>query len=296
MIRRADEIPFSWSVRRQEMWNSCRRSCFLHYYGASGGYDENASPELRRIHEMRSLLSESGYIRRLIGSELRRAFYAPHETEHPEFPDSSPPLAGAVLNRFRREFHRMLRGEFQSDHAAPMLESLYYPDPGGVGAVRGRLEQKLRHALEALESGVWPMLARIRFLHRRTISSPLEVTLPGALRCYTVPVLAFQEKREFSFIESSGADATALLLRFYAMNTLHIPPDRVRTFELLPEEGILRESGVGLNAARTLREIRAGAAEMLDVIRPSGEVCSDDFPPRREACPRCRFRAYCNAQ
>ena len=108
MIRRADEIPFSWSVRRQEMWNSCRRSCFLHYYGASGGYDENASPELRRIHEMRSLLSESGYIRRLIGSELRRAFYAPHETEHPEFPDSSPPLAGAVLSRFRREFHRML--------------------------------------------------------------------------------------------------------------------------------------------------------------------------------------------
>ena len=53
---------------------------------------------------------------------------------------------------------------------------------------------------------------------------------------------------------------------------------------------------VELNAARTLREIRAGATEMLDAIRPSGEVCSDDFPPRREACPRCRFRAYCNAQ
>lgn len=293
MIRKADEIPFSWSIRRQEMWNLCRRSYFLHYYGASGGYEADVSPERRNLHEMRSLLSESSYFRRLIGSELRAAFYVPHETENPEFPDDAAPFTGAVLSRFRREFHRMLRGEFRRDHAAPMLESLYYPDPDGPGTVRERLEQKLRHSLASLESGVWPMLAKVRFLHRRAIDSPLEVTVPGGLHCYTVPILAFQEKGVLSFVESSGADATALLLRMYAMNHLHVPPDRVRTFELIPEEGILRESGTGLNAARTLREIQAGAAEMLDAIRPSGEVCLDDFPPRREACLHCRFRAFC---
>ena len=293
MIRSATGIPFSWSIRRQEMWNFCRRCYFLHYYGARGGHDADASPELRNLHEMRSLLSESGYLLRLVGSALRRAFYTPHESEDPEFPETNSSLTHAAMTRFRREFHRMLLGEFRCDHAAPMLESLYYPDPGGPGAVRERLERRLRHALEALESGVWPMLARTRFLYRRAIDSPLEVTIPGGLRCYTVPILAFQEKGALSFVEGSGTDATALLLRLYAMNVLHVPPERVRTFELVPEEGALRESGVELNVSRTLREIRAGAAEMLDLLRPSGEVSLDDFPPRREACSRCRFRAFC---
>ena len=293
MIRSAADIAFSWSVRRQEMWNFCRRSCFLHYYGARGGHDADAVPELRNLHEMRSLLSESGYLRRLIGSELRAAFYAPHESEDPEFPAGFPHLSGAVMSRFHREFHRMLHGEFLRDHAAPMLETLYYSDSAGSGAVRERLERELRQALDALESGVWPILASVRFLHRRAIDSPLEVTIPGGVHCYVVPLLAFQEKGVLSFVESSGTDTTALLLRFHAMNVLHIPPNRVRTFELIPEKGVLRESGIELNAARTLREIQAGAAEMLNAVRPSGEVCLDDFPPRREACSGCRFRAFC---
>ncbi|MBS1371991.1 MAG: hypothetical protein HPZ91_18755 [Lentisphaeria bacterium] len=292
MIRNAEEYTFSWSVRRQEIWNRCRRSYFLHYYAARGGHDEHADPELRRIHEMRSLLSESTYLRRLIAAELRGFFYAPHETEDPEFPERFPLLTAAVTARFHREFRRMLLGEFQRDHAAPMLDTLYgnLDDPG---TVKARLERKLYRALDALESGVWPALTGTRFLHRRTIESPLAVTI-GSLRCHAAPVLAFQERGVLSIVESSGADSTALLLRFHALNRLHIPPERVRTFELIPEEGVLRESGLSLNISRTLREIKGGATEMLNAIRPSGIVSIEDFPPDEESCSGCRFRSFCS--
>ena len=56
MIRNAAEFTFSWSLRRQEMWNCCRRKYFLHYYAARGGHDPDSGGELRRLHEMRSLL------------------------------------------------------------------------------------------------------------------------------------------------------------------------------------------------------------------------------------------------
>lgn len=61
MIRNAAEFTFSWSLRRQEMWNCCRRKYFLHYYAARGGHDPDSGGELRRLHEMRSLLSERAY-------------------------------------------------------------------------------------------------------------------------------------------------------------------------------------------------------------------------------------------
>ncbi|MDR0931564.1 MAG: hypothetical protein LBM70_00890 [Victivallales bacterium] len=292
MIRHAELEEFSWSVRRQELWNRCRRSYFLHYYAARGGHDQFADSELRRIHEMRSLLSEKSYLRRLIAMELRNKFYLPHEEENPEFPEHVPRLSFAVMSRFNREFRRMLTGEFQRDHATPMLNTLY-DNFTSASEIKARLDRQLSQMLDALESGVWAMLFRSRFLHRRPIDSPLKVAI-GHLACFVAPIIAFQERGILSIVANGKTDSTALLLRYYAMNQLHIAPQNVHTLELIPEEGILKESGIELNIGHTLREIRNGAADMLNAIRPSGDVAIDDFPPNLNSCSDCNFRFFCN--
>lgn len=101
MIRNAAEFTFSWSLRRQRCGTAAARKYFLHYYAARGGHDPDSGGELRRIHEMRSLLSERAYLHRLIAAELRRRFYRPHEEEDAELPDSEAGPYGAVSGRLR---------------------------------------------------------------------------------------------------------------------------------------------------------------------------------------------------
>jgi len=294
MIRDTAEYPFSWSLRRQEMWNECRRSYFLHYYAARGGHDADATPGLRRIHEMRSLLSSRTYVRRLAAAEFRRVFYLPHEEEDAECQELPETLALRALRRFHIDFRRMIAGEFTADHGRPMLAELYY-NTEPPEELRARIAHDLRRALGALESGVLPMLAATRFRFRRPIESPLEV-YAGELRCHIAPTAAFEEKGVYCVVESSGAPSTVLLHKFHAANRLHLPPDRVRSLELIPEQGVLREPAGPLNISQTLRDIRNGAAEMRDAIRPDGTAHLEDFPPNPARCADCRFRGFCGTK
>lgn len=292
MIRDTAGIPFSWSLRRQEMWNQCRRKYFLHYYAARGGHDADASPELRRIHEMRSLVPAQTYIRRTIAAEFRHVFYAPHEAEDAEYQEAPERiLTGRVLRRFHIEFRRMLIGEFHADHGQPMLYELYY-NTVPPEELRIEINRRFRLALEKLESGVLPMLSATRHLFRRPIESPLEV-YAGELRCHIAPLISFETQGLLHIVESTGADSSALLHKYHAASRMHVPPDRVRSLELLPEEGALRQAGESLNIGATLKEIRDGAAEMALAIRPDGTARLEDFPRTPSNCPDCRFRNFC---
>lgn len=60
MIRNAAEFTFSWSLRRQEMWNCCRRKYFLHCYAAAAGMTripaENCAGSMKCVRCSRSAL------------------------------------------------------------------------------------------------------------------------------------------------------------------------------------------------------------------------------------------------
>lgn len=291
MIRNAAEFPFSWSLRRQEMWNRCRREYFLHYYAARGGHDPNSGEDVRRLHEMRSLLSKRVFLRHLVVDELRRSFYRPHEEETAEVPGREAESGSAMFGRLRREFRRMLRNEFFLDHTQPMLSELYYSSVSPEELFQ-ELETRLEHAMTAMRSSPMRMLSGTPFLCRRAIDSPLEVFI-GDLCCFSAPILAFEEKGVFTIVEDSAADSTVLLHKFHAGNQLHFPPERVRSLELILDRGILRLTGSELNISRTLREIWGGAQEMRNAIRPDGTVREEDFPRNLASCTECRFRGYC---
>ena len=69
---------------------------------------------------------------------------------------------------------------------------------------------------------------------------------------------------------------------------------------LLPTGGEQAEGRVLFNgeeistfSKKRLREIRGGAAEMLNAVRPDGTVREEDFPRNPAHCTLCRFRGHC---
>lgn len=48
---------FSWSKSRDNMFNTCKRKYYLHYYGSWGGWEWDASPEVRKLYIMKNLSS-----------------------------------------------------------------------------------------------------------------------------------------------------------------------------------------------------------------------------------------------
>ena len=52
---------FSWSRSRAGMFEECRRRYYYHYYGAWGGWDSNAPPDIRRLYVLKQLTGRQGW-------------------------------------------------------------------------------------------------------------------------------------------------------------------------------------------------------------------------------------------
>ena len=57
---------FSWSRSRDHTFQECRRKYFYHYYGAWGGWDASAPPEVRRLYVLKQLASRQQWAGRTV--------------------------------------------------------------------------------------------------------------------------------------------------------------------------------------------------------------------------------------
>lgn len=277
--------PFSWSKRRQRLWEFCRFGYYLHYYGASGGFDPDAPPHLRLIHELKSLRSAHEYLLQIIADAVRRRFFGPEDA--PEDGALYPELR----RRFRSDCGRMFAGYSRRDHGIPMLTELYYDAEHPTRLAR-RLEAELREACVKLETELLPALRAVGGGRRLPLPSPLPVQI-NDLVCHIAPWIALADGGTLCFIDAAGDDTTVLLHRYCALNRYHTPPDRVRSLQYLPLSGALREVGMELNIGVTVRRLLDNAQTMRNALRPDGSAAPEDFPRNEANCRECRFRRFC---
>ncbi len=275
---------FSYSKRRQSLWEHCRFGYFLHYYGAAGGFDPDAPRGVRLIHELKSLLTAHDYLMRLVAEEVRRSFYRPADMPFQRR------LFPALRRRFLREFGQMLLGLPADDHKLPMLAELYYGE--APERLKLRLENELREISSALERELLPALEAVGPERRRPIAVPLPVQI-NELSCYIAPWVVFADGGTLCIIDAAADETTLLLHRYYALNVHRTPPERVRSLQIFPAAGELRLCGNELNISLTVQRLLAGAAEMRNALRPGGDAVPEDFPRNPASCAKCRFRRYC---
>ncbi len=278
---------FSWSLRRRRIFEECRRRYFLTFHAAAGGSDPDSPPEARELHRLATLLEPDEYLLRLLTGEIRALFQ-----EQPETGDAPPSLEQLLLRRFHREYGDMLFGRCETDHKLPMLAPLH----SGTASA-GELGRDLERKLTAAAVRCAPLMERLREIpaeRRRALPVPIAVRV-NELTCYATPFLCWMEDGLLYLADAAKDEAGLLLHRFFALEALRIPPERVRSLHFDAFAGTLTPSDGDLNLSRAMRQLFASAAAMRNCLLPDGGAARADFPAAEGRCRRCHFERYCSS-
>ena len=277
---------FFWSLRRRRLFEECRRRYYLTFHAAPAGADPDSPPELRELHRLATLQEADEYLLRLLTSELRAEFQEPPDAAG----DPAEKLHRRLLKRFHREYRDMLFGRCEAVHRLPMLAELYRGDVP-AGEFGRQFEQKLASAAFRCAPLV-RRLAEIPPEFRRTPPAPATVHV-NDLPCRTTLFLGWLEAGCLQLVDTALDEAGLLLHRFYALETLRIPPERVRSFRFALDTGALLPVDGALNLSRAMRQLITSAASIQNALEPDGEASSAAFPPAKNRCRFCPFEAFC---
>ncbi len=100
---------FSWSKSRHGKFEECRRLYWHHYYGAWGGWDELAAPEVRESYVLKNLSTRQQWAGHVVHEQLAMALSMARAGE--------PPPVETVVERarakMRDDFRRSRAGEYR---------------------------------------------------------------------------------------------------------------------------------------------------------------------------------------
>lgn len=276
----------AWSRYRRRMQESCPRKAMLFYRDARAGADPMAEPELRRLHECRNRITLDEYIFRLLHDFVRQAFYDFTEEGTLRYP-STDALKCAMQARFDREFERMIYGDSSRDHKLCFLRELEDKNCR-ITALMERAAGQISHVCAALEHDLWRLITSTPGISRRNIASPLEVYI-NDLCCYCAPVIALESSGSFWIVEFNGDDTTALLHKFYGINTLGREPEQLRSFAYDVNSGSFSEIGLTLPVSEQLKRISADGAAWEELLAlPTEEISGN-----AAHCNECQFCRLC---
>ena len=100
---------FSWSRSRAGMFEECRRRYYYHYYGAWGGWDSNAPPDIRQLYVLKQLTGRQGWAGRTVHSAVELVLRVLHAGEEL----SEGRLIEDTVRRMRDEWRFSHRGGYR---------------------------------------------------------------------------------------------------------------------------------------------------------------------------------------
>lgn len=101
---------FSWSKSRHGKFEECRRLYWYHYYGAWGGWDVGATPEVREAYILKNLSSRQQWAGHVVHELIALALAMTRSGEPPPLED----LVARARGRMREDFARSRRGEYRA--------------------------------------------------------------------------------------------------------------------------------------------------------------------------------------
>ena len=277
--------PFTWSMRRREMFHRCPREYFYHYYGSVGGaFLQTGSEEAEQLHLLRNLTTGPDYIRRLLLHGIRDVFNS-GVSEAPDFRDR-------LAEQLTKEYRLMLLGRPEKDHKLPMLMEITLPG-FSLQQLQGELFAMLQKQTENVEKNLFPFLLAVRSENRLERPVPLRISWNG-LAAFCTPFALWHEADRLNVLcGGAPSEENSALLLFYAMDQLKISPDKVQIFHLDDDFRYFPAAEL-FSCSAPFKRIREDVGKMLFLEEQSGGVKEQYFPQELHNCGRCRFRLYCS--
>lgn len=278
--------PFSWSLRRREMFERCPREYFCHYYGAVGGaFLKIGSSQAELLHLLRSTIPLAEYVKRLLYSTMRELFVT-GALEPGNF-------RNMLEERFFNEYRDMLLGKPEHDHKIPLI--LEMTQKGfSPQSLKENVLAVLRKEAELLEEYALKQLLEVSAEKRLELPFPLKICW-SELDTYCTVIAAWLDAGHFNALcTGSPSEENSALLNFYALNQLGCDPGKVTIWYL--ENGRAYQAPRLLSFSGAFRRIRSDVDKMLRLESRSGGTDTAFFPQNFNNCTHCRFRIYCTQE
>lgn len=290
---------FSWSKSRHEKLAECPRQYFFHYYGSWGGWERNASPEVRELYTLKKLTARQAWAGSTVHDAIKRALTLVRDGQ----PIDGDDLVARTRARMRAEFRESREKAYRARKAFGLVEHEYdeaLPD------------EVWRANWELVESCIRAFL-RSRWLEAARGLAPEQWLPIDELGSFSFDGTKIFAAPDFAYRTPDGGvvvvdwktgqrrESDREQLRGYAMyarDTWGVPLDRVACRVVyLPSldevEVHVDESEVASFGER----MRASIENMLALLddRAANVASVANFPAAGDerACARCVFRRPC---
>ena len=295
---------FSWSRSRDNTFQECRRKYFYHYYGAWGGWEAGASPDVRRLYVLKQLASRQQWAGRIVHDAIEMALHilragraVPQE-----------PFIADVIERMRGEWRSSKAGRYrETPKSTALFEHEYAVDlkPEAWKALSQNVATCLRHFFQL------PLLASIRRTapEHWSIEHWSKVFEFEGTAVWAAPDFGFwTEEGRLALVDwktggarGEGASFQLGCYALYAHEVLGVAPAQIELIEVNLREPTVtahRWDDDRLEAVRDqLRlSIRSMKAYLAD---PASNLALIDGFERTEElriCRWCNFRAVCRPE
>ena len=218
-------------------------------------------------------------MRQLLLRVMREQFYRGGDD-----PDALFPLA---LEKMESDLRQMIFGN------APLVLDELYTHEKSVPSLRAAVRESLFRQCRTLCDGAWAELLRVPECRRRFIASPLLLNI-NELQCYASPLAAYSDRGRLHLVELRTGSLrehpeVPLMHRIYALNLSGRFPEAVRSCQLDPSTGDLRELDGESDVSETLRSMSAEAAAHREEL----SLAAEDIPVNTVNCGRCVFASCC---
>lgn len=300
---------FSWSFTRDRAFRSCSRLYYHQYYGARGGWREDAPQTARLTYRLKQLTT----FELVLGTAMHAAARQVAEAVR----DRQPiPLVTDLEAQVRRTLNHVWAASrnqtaFQRDpRRSPMLRSVYYGQPVD-GALITRISDRLRTCLAALVScPLWESLRRCPPEAVLVVDAPCSFEYHD-VEIWVTPDLIFTPLGEPTVIVDwktgrTRVDDVQRQLGLYALLARHglgaSPVDGV----YVGTEARLLDAEIATVTIdeANLAQVEAWIAESVALMRAQTTTLSVDEPlpissflqvDEPGSCSRCNFWELCKA-
>ncbi len=290
------ETEFSWSWRRSQLLEKCRRAYFLRYYAASGGWDRYSNDSTRHIYILKQLKPADVWLENLLRDSVKEILARQQES----VPKASARLKSQVMKKFYREANELRRFEWQHDPKRLNLTECYYAHgPNVTAEVMDQAENDLLKCIENLAGGeIWEELVKPPVIAWKNLPDPVQFYLSG-VKVWTRPGLTRLDQGKLKIVNLKFRESSEYLIpaSLAVMAACRNPANenRCESRTVFLENMETREGFASF--AETEQLVIKSAAEMLTHINPDGSASELDFPQCREefggACLSCEFRQIC---
>jgi hypothetical protein len=306
-MQRVLENEFSWSKSRHEKFQECLRAYFLYYYGAWGGWEENAAADVRELYLLKKLSNRFTWAGSAVHDTVRDVLL---ELQAGREVDPARVIERTRL-RMRADWAHSKKGAYRvhklRKNFVGLVEHEYQePIPNEEWKrVWGGAEQALGWFLRSR----WMELARNLKPYEW-----LEVD-EGALhshfehqgvRFFAIPDFAYREPNGDVVVVDwktgkarEGYDEQVTGYAIYLSSRYRVPLERIRAVLVYLNEGVEVEERVTEERAQAFEATFHKSVEamrgMLASVKENRPLPKDAFAMTDDlsACQRCTFRRAC---